>query len=60
METVRVKVFGAGSLEVEGYDSKGLLKQIKGELDRISLGDSAMKVREIKRGPKKKEKIEKL
>lgn len=49
METVKVSVKGAGSLEVEGVDAKEILSAIE-----IDLGDRSITCRKIKRGPKKK------
>jgi hypothetical protein len=51
VETVKVSVKGAGSLEVEGAVGKDILEGLKAMLRAIP----NVVVREIKRGPKKKE-----
>ena len=53
METVKVIVKGAGSLEVEGLmEAKAVYSAIREFL--VDVADQDMTVREIKRGPKKK------
>lgn len=54
METVKVSVKGAGSLEVEAISAK----EVYDLIDMHLAIDKAMEVHKVKRGPKKKSKGE--